>query len=436
MAATMAAFNDAADYNNGSFTITKPTGTVSGDLLVAVVVRYEDSGNVGVSFSAPTGWTEQATAVAAFYRVKVVYKVAGGSEPANYTWTYGSSGDSYGACGAISRITGADTSNIFDGGPTYQSSTSTTASEVCPSVSPATSDGLLLLSWIFQENFSDVTLTMPGGVTGYGNYPDAAGLFDQRNGYKALSASGATGTQTATASASMVAQHNVSMVIRSGSTAKSATETGSSSDTISASLVSLSSADTGSSSETLGNQARGSLEFVTSTDLGSLDAVPVFATDTGFSVENLSALLADIEGFDAVTHREDSILTVPPFEITDYEFLHVFDFEKRIGKGPYRFRLPYTEGERAKHRFFRRISVHRGLSLLRIGGTFRLIPEPTYDDFASADVIYLGGYDYWVTDEQAQDLGDAGYDGYIEGFVFVPDAYYGAGQYGVSVYGN
>lgn len=216
-----------------------------------------------------------------------------------------------------------------------------------------------------------------------------------------------------------------------------AIETVTGTETVTGSLVSKSSSDTsGTTADVSGGQGRSDNENSLATDLGAIAGTPIFATDTGGSSDAVTVYNAVISGYEFMTSSETQLLTVPPIPIVDYEFIHYQDLARRVGRGPYRFTLPYTEGPRAQHRFFRRISDHRGLTLLRIGGLFQLLEEPTYEDFQSADRIYIGGYSYLITDDEAQELGDAGYDAYIENFIYIPEAFYGTGQYGVSVYGN
>lgn len=218
---------------------------------------------------------------------------------------------------------------------------------------------------------------------------------------------------------------------------KTATETGTGSDTASTILVSLSAADTSSAADAPGtSQGKGDVDVGHGIDLGQLNGIPISAADSTSGADAMSALSALIFDHDGIQGTDGGNVVVPPVQIHDYESALGLDFPRRVGKGPYRLSLPYTEGWRADHAFFRRIPVHRGLSLLRIGGIFQLIQDPTFEDLMAADRIYLGGYDNWVTDDEAQDLGNAGWASYIQGFTFVPDAYYGSGQYGASVYGN
>lgn len=67
-----------------STTITKPSGVVSGDYLLAAI-GFEQSGGNTVN-SVPSDWTEIESLIGNNTALYVYFKVAGGSEPTNYTW--------------------------------------------------------------------------------------------------------------------------------------------------------------------------------------------------------------------------------------------------------------------------------------------------------------------------------------------------------------
>lgn len=96
--------------NNGagstSLTITKPTNTASGDFLFATIAVDGGSGN---TITPPSGWTlELRTNDGTALALATYYKLAGASEPADYTWTLSPSA---GASGGIYAIIGADTAS-------------------------------------------------------------------------------------------------------------------------------------------------------------------------------------------------------------------------------------------------------------------------------------------------------------------------------------
>ncbi len=93
--------------NTTSCTVTKPSGTVEGDLMVAFVGKDDDP-----SISEPSGWTQvrENDSGVDGPRLGAYYKVAGSGEPADYTWT----ADSENWYAIIYRVSGFDTGNIID----------------------------------------------------------------------------------------------------------------------------------------------------------------------------------------------------------------------------------------------------------------------------------------------------------------------------------
>ena len=116
-----------AGANLATVLINKPTGVVSGDVLIA---------NIGVRavlqglYPTSSGWTLIASTTYEGnnnHRTISFYKVAGGSEPANYTFTINPPNASAIMAGAIVAFSGVDTSTVFDVAPgTYAFNTSNT----------------------------------------------------------------------------------------------------------------------------------------------------------------------------------------------------------------------------------------------------------------------------------------------------------------------
>lgn len=73
-----------------TFLVTKPSGTASGDQLLAFVAWRPPSVDTYGTMTPPSGWTlmhEQAANSGGRFKLYVYQKVAGGSEPSDYTWT-------------------------------------------------------------------------------------------------------------------------------------------------------------------------------------------------------------------------------------------------------------------------------------------------------------------------------------------------------------
>lgn len=134
----------------GNIVVTKPTGTVDGDLLVAVAISNNGAANPVV---APAGWTLHPSTVSAAARL--YYKVASG-EGANYTFTQNafSAGNVIIVC-----YSGVLTSNPFDAVSGVASTT--TGNIVIPAL---TSGGSKFLGQIVTK-WESTTFTPPGTAT-------------------------------------------------------------------------------------------------------------------------------------------------------------------------------------------------------------------------------------------------------------------------------
>ena len=71
-------------------TVTKPTGTTTNDVMWAAVA-YAGTPTI----TPPSGWTLYITQAGTGVTMLVYYKLAGGSEPANYQWTYSANTNAY-----------------------------------------------------------------------------------------------------------------------------------------------------------------------------------------------------------------------------------------------------------------------------------------------------------------------------------------------------
>ena len=187
------AFRAASSGSNDATTsivFAKPTGVASGDVLLAVIsVR----GNPTIL--PPSGWTEVRLDINGnTIRQGVYVHVAGGSEPASYTFDFSKA---HSAAGGIVAFSGVDGSNPVDAhdGQINASSTSITA----PSITTTGPDRMLVG---FFGIPSLTSMTPPGGMTeridvaapSTNTYKVTAGVASGL-----VAAAGATGTRTAVA---------------------------------------------------------------------------------------------------------------------------------------------------------------------------------------------------------------------------------------------
>ncbi len=143
--------------NNASTTsinLTRPTGTLTGDVMLALLDVRGTS-----TVTAPAGWTLIRTdTFTSSLRMHAYWRVATASDPASWTWTF--SGSRL-AAGAIHAYSGVDTASPIDasgGAPAPAASVTATA----PSITTTVPNTMLVA---FFANLADSTWTPPAGFT-------------------------------------------------------------------------------------------------------------------------------------------------------------------------------------------------------------------------------------------------------------------------------
>lgn len=105
MAISFVAAAQAADPSNGTVTCTKPTGTTTNDVIIAFLAQNEQT------VTLPSGFTliAENSGSTDTFSGHAYYKVCGGSEPADYTFSVGTSGAPMAV--VLTTWRGLDTSN-------------------------------------------------------------------------------------------------------------------------------------------------------------------------------------------------------------------------------------------------------------------------------------------------------------------------------------
>jgi hypothetical protein len=119
----------ATTGNGTSVTVTKPSGTAQNDLLLAFFTSNSQN------CTPPTGFTEISDDVTEVFRMQIFYKIAGSSEPSNYTFSVNS--DAPIVCSVVA-LRGIDTSDPIDIDPEVNA---TTGNQAEPYTSPSVSGG-------------------------------------------------------------------------------------------------------------------------------------------------------------------------------------------------------------------------------------------------------------------------------------------------------
>lgn len=190
---------------NTNLTINKPTGVVEGDVMLVNIAK-ENNGTTNPSLS---GWTLIAGAAinGSDIRGAVLYKVAGASEPANYTFALGTNTND--AVGSIVAFSGVDVSgpNPFDVAPGSLSTSTTGASITATGITTTTANAAVILFAQSGDNntFSSWSTTSPGTLTELYENPFNSSNDDLSVGaaWAIKPSAGATGDGTVTQSASV-----------------------------------------------------------------------------------------------------------------------------------------------------------------------------------------------------------------------------------------
>jgi hypothetical protein len=208
----------AGSFNGSSTrTITKPTGTVSGDLLVATFFAGNGFWNNVNLLTPPTGWTTLHeflhTSGNPGKILGIYYKVAGGSEPASYDWSVNDGANSILTmtaieAGTFDATTPIGTTQGIDFSREVNASSSTSVS--APTVTPAVNDSLGIMVPCHTGVAGSVSYTPPAGWT---ERVDGGNTHCRGSVNTLALTTSATGTITATASSSIAAGFGAGFLI-------------------------------------------------------------------------------------------------------------------------------------------------------------------------------------------------------------------------------
>jgi len=153
----------SATSTNTNLTIAKPVGVVAGDVMIANIAKANNNSNASLA-----GWTVISGGAinnGGNIRATLLYKVAGGSEPANYTFVLGAGAND--AVGSIVAFTGVDGSGPFDVAPGSMSlSTSTSTTATATAITTVTANAAVVMFTQASDNntWSAWNTTSPGSL--------------------------------------------------------------------------------------------------------------------------------------------------------------------------------------------------------------------------------------------------------------------------------
>lgn len=181
-------------FTNGAalLTITKPAGVVENDLMIAQI----SIANLPTTITTPGGWTLIRELTAVHLRTIAYYKVAGDSEPADYTWTFSGATTAAGGILAYQGVDASSPVNIENG-----QATPNDTSHATPSVNTTRSNCMLVTLFSVHSN-AILNWTPPAAEAERFDISSMAGSDNEavEGNDETQAVPGATGAKTATSS--------------------------------------------------------------------------------------------------------------------------------------------------------------------------------------------------------------------------------------------
>ena len=187
----------AASGTGTSATVTKPTGTVDNDIMIATV-GIRTPGSIW-SVSAPAGWTALASSLAIQNNIHAaaIYWKRASSEGADYTFTWTTS--SLYRVSIVSYSGCITTGSPFDDNSVTSNATDSVTHTI-PALTSSGSNRLAVATFsAFDDADSSISFTAPSGYT---ERYDAAGVVGMEIVELAVASAGAVASTTATATVS------------------------------------------------------------------------------------------------------------------------------------------------------------------------------------------------------------------------------------------
>lgn len=192
--------SSTTNHTNGAtdvtITITKPTGTLDNDILIAVISGYiSAAASISAMMNTPSGWTKLTNQDSSNNTTQdvghTIFWKKASSEGASYTFT---SSATVIQGGAVMAFSGASGSSPFN---TFSTATSATTSATTPTAPSITGVNGTMLVAIYSPDNSP---TLPGTLTSA--YADTSpSNISIYGGYVAITTGGATGTYAMTGTA-------------------------------------------------------------------------------------------------------------------------------------------------------------------------------------------------------------------------------------------
>jgi len=291
--------------DDGTVNVTKPTGTASGDRLVAIV--WHDEGLQSVT--TPSGFTLVGSSGFVSNRGQgdVYEKIAGGSEPSSYSFASTATSGSGGTSGCVHLFALQDIPADAELEVSFANGAASNT-HTAPAVASYTGDDPLVIRGFMantQTASSTYSTSTPTGYTSRGivtppfNWIRSYAASAQLSGHATVGTAAATLTSTSKTWSALTVV--IPTVVEAASVDKSGSDSGTGSDSGSVAATTTAPADSGTGSES-GELAL--LQSGSDSGSGSEDgfvAMPATGADSGSGDDDGGSVAADTAGSDTGT---------------------------------------------------------------------------------------------------------------------------------------
>lgn len=211
---------------NDPAVVTKPAGLAVGDLLLAFHVGDNDA--LLANMTAPASWTEiasQAAVSGAQPAMKVWHRIATSTETAALNFSFSAGGGGVFCSAGILAITAGTFDPTAPLSPTFTINAANSTSHVAPSLTGIVNGLLVTAHSTDQGGASSTSYTPPSGMTEHVDTAASPGWTCVEVNTLAVTSTAATGTKTATCTASRPAT-SISLIVSPASGANIARRTG------------------------------------------------------------------------------------------------------------------------------------------------------------------------------------------------------------------
>lgn len=448
--ATYAASSQASSQNS-PYNISRPSGVVEGTYMVAAINNDVGNNGSGIGISGGTTWQSLTSGVSGETGYRLFWKIAGPSEPANYSVSYNTSSTAYSTAHIITS------NDAGEDAPVWQITTTTGqgTSGPTPGITPPDPTTLEVRFILASNDINESrSWSPPAGLTERTDIQES-GWPSGSSATRTLSSGSATSSLSFTANGQVLDRVGITVGIPSAITDQDVIPSGIASAEAFGTprIIHVVAPSAIPSGETFGHHVVSTPEpqavfpdgIVSGETFGTLTTkrylgVSGIPTGEAWGAPRLSALISPtgipsaeafgttnfgVEQFPAPTgiaSRESWGVPVLQLGYPQTVIPLGIPSGERMTQQPrvvLRYRLTLRppsvqETPAGQNILHARYGVHRGISIIqRADGSIYSTRYPALTDLEAASRYWLGGYAHAITAEEAEALTEAGFGSYI-----------------------